>query len=130
MNGSLLDTNAIIKCIQGDPKAESMFERLLSPIFIPATVVGELYFGAYKSKRYAENIALLQAFIACYEILPITPTVADKYGELKASLSRRGINLPENDIWIASCALYNGLFLATFDSHFSLIEELRSSIIT
>ena len=33
--------------------------------------------------------------------------------------------IPDNDIWIAACALVYGLSIASFDSHFLEIPEIK-----
>ncbi|NSW90958.1 MAG: PIN domain-containing protein [Firmicutes bacterium] len=38
---------------------------------------------------------------------------------------RKGINIPENDLWIAATAIANNLKLATFDHHFTHIDGLE-----
>ena len=51
----LLDTNVIIAIFAGEP---SILKRLeAAEIFLPSTALGELYFGARKSNRVAENLA-------------------------------------------------------------------------
>lgn len=125
MNGSLLDTNVVIKCIRGDMDAEDLLTRLKSPMYLSAIVVGELFYGAYKSTRTAENVALFQAFIGDHAVLPIEENISDVYGKVKLMLLRKGIHIPENDLWIAATALAYNMPLATFDEHFIYIEELQ-----
>jgi len=123
MNGSAIDTNVIIKFLNGDEKARQIFDEN-QDIAIPVTVVGELVFGAYKSARRQENLELFNNFISQYSILSIDKAVADIYGEIKAGLASKGINLPENDIWIAATAKANNRNIISFDSHFSHIETV------
>ena len=120
MSGSAIDTNVIIKFLNGDEKARQIFDEN-QDIAIPVTVVGELSFGACKSARRQENLELFNGFVSQYSILPIDKTVADIYGEIKASLASKGINLPENDIWIAATAKANNRKIISFDAHFSHI---------
>jgi len=120
MNGSAIDTNVIIKFLNGDEKARQIFDEN-QDIAIPVTVVGELVFGACKSARRQENLKLFNDFISQYPILQIDKSVADIYGELKASLASKGINLPENDIWIAATSKANNRSVISFDAHFSNI---------
>jgi len=120
MNGSAIDTNVIIKFLNGDEKARQIFDEN-QEIAIPVTVVGELIFGACKSARRQENLELFNDFISQYDILPIDKTVAKIYGEVKAKLAIKGINLPENDIWIAATAKANDYNVISFDAHFAHI---------
>ena len=121
MSGSAFDTNVIIKYLNGDEKARLLFDEN-QEIVIPVIVVGELIYGACKSARKQENLKLFNEFISQYEIIPIDKTVAKIYGEIKAFLANKGINLPENDIWIAATAKANGYRIVSFDSHFVHME--------
>jgi len=120
MNGSAIDTNVIIKFLNGDEKARQIFDEN-QDIAIPITVVGELVFGACKSARRQENLELFNGFVSQYSVLPIDKAVADIYGKIKADLASKGVNLPENDIWIAATAKANNRKIISFDIHFSHI---------
>jgi len=124
MNGSLVDTNVIIKLLSGDENAVRLFNNAEN-IAVPATVAGELFYGAYKSSRAQENLKLFTDFLSQYAILPVDSEVAKAYGEIKAQLVQKGMPIPENDIWIAATAKAHQLTLLTFDSHFSNIEGLQ-----
>ena len=51
MNGNyLLDSNIVIDIFRGDPEIISRV-RKINVVYVPVIVVGELYFGAYKSKE-------------------------------------------------------------------------------
>lgn len=50
----LLDSNIVIALLQGDDVVLSNLDRA-PEVFIPAVVLGELFFGAAKSTRPAEN---------------------------------------------------------------------------
>jgi predicted nucleic acid-binding protein len=56
MNGSfLLDTDAAISLFSGNAALLKLFAD--ADLFIPIVVIGELYYGAYKSDRVTENLA-------------------------------------------------------------------------
>lgn len=59
----LLDTNLVIALFAGDA---TVIDRLkdADEVFIPSTVLGELYYGAHKSSRATENFARLDDFAA------------------------------------------------------------------
>jgi hypothetical protein len=50
----LLDTNIVIALLQGEAAVVSHLEHA-QEVFIPAVVLGELFFGAAKSGRPSEN---------------------------------------------------------------------------
>ena len=70
MNGNrlLLDTNAVIALQQDNPSLINLLSSA-SDVFIPLIVVGELYFGAYKSQRVEANLKSVAAFISERTIL-------------------------------------------------------------
>ena len=125
MNGSyLLDTNIVIALFQPET---SVLERLAlaAEVFIPSIVLGELYFGAARSSRPAENAARIEEFAAGRSVLSCDGAVAREYGSIKNQLRRKGRPLPENDIWIAAIAQQRGCVLATRDVHFQEIDGLK-----
>ena len=46
MNGNLVDTNVIIKMLNGDPEAIRIFDSL-DNIYISVITAGELYYGFF-----------------------------------------------------------------------------------
>ena len=96
-----------------------------SEVFIPVIAVGELYYGAWKSKRVYENLAHIHEFVTHNVIMGCDSETARFYGEIKNRLRLRARPIPENDIWIAAIALQHDLRLATRDMHFKEIEHLR-----
>ena len=99
----LLDTNIVIALFAGEnPVRERLAE--CSVVFLPSTVLGELYYGARKSSHAAANFARIEQLAAVVAILPCDATTARLYGEIKASLRSKGRPIPENDIWIAAVA--------------------------
>ena len=59
----LLDTNIVIALLDGDDAVLSNLDRA-PEVFIPAVALGELFFGAAKSGRPAENTAKVEQFAA------------------------------------------------------------------
>ena len=124
MNGSVVDTNVIIKMLNGDKTAVKLLGRI-DKVFVPIIVVGELFYGAYKSERKDNNIALFTSVLSTFEILPLDEPVAVSYALIKTGLIKNGIKIPENDLWIAATAHAHDLSLVTFDSHFENISSIK-----
>ena len=122
----LLDTNIVIALLEGDDTVLSNLDQA-SEVFIPAVVLGELFFGAAKSGRPSENIAKLERFAVGRAIVPCDLDVAREYGRLKHRLQEKGRPIPENDLWIAATAASRGMVLVTRDRHFHEIEELQTA---
>jgi len=124
MNGSVIDTNVIIKMLKGDKAAIEILGKI-EKIFVPIVVVGELFYGAYKSARKDDNMALFTSVLSTFEILSVDEPIAVSYALIKTDLMKNGIKIPENDLWIAATAHANDLSLATFDSHFENISRIK-----
>jgi tRNA(fMet)-specific endonuclease VapC len=124
MSGNLIDTNVIVKLLNGNAEADKLFDSL-EEVHVSVITVGELIYGAQKSTRKVENIALFENFISEYPIVPITSEISRVYGKIKAELVRKGVNIPENDLWIAATAMSNDYRLVTYDQHFSGISRLK-----
>ena len=128
MNGKfLLDTSIVVTIFSGD---DSVPKRLgqSGEIFVPSIAVGELYFGAYKSGKIAENLTQIREFITNSAILGCDVNTANEYGLVKNQLRAKGQLIPENDIWIAAIALQYNLILVTSDKHFERINGLKLEI--
>ena len=121
-----LDTNIIIALFEGDDLVLSNLDHA-SEVFVPAVALGELFFGAAKSGQPAENMAKVERFASGRAILACDLDVSREYGQVKQRLRARGRPLPENDIWIAATAKHHGMTLVTRDSHFTAVENLRTT---
>lgn len=122
MNGKLLDTNVIIQYIKGNHSLEDVFEE--DDLFVSSVSIGELLYGAELSAKKEQNSAVYQDFCAELTEVSIDSAVASSYAKIKAQLKRDGHPIPENDIWIAACAMCHGLTVVTADRHFSYISNL------
>jgi predicted nucleic acid-binding protein len=65
---------------------------------------------------------------------PYSPPIAKSYNKNNSALTFRafkanGTPIPQNDIWIAACAIDAGATLISSDSHFAKIPLLDISII-
>ena len=96
----------------------------MAAAYVPAVALGELYFGAAKSGRPAENAARVDGLTATSTVLACDLGVAQEYGLAKQRLREKGRPIPENDIWIAATAKHFGLVLVTRDGHFEAVEGL------
>lgn len=125
--GFLLDSNVIVAAFEEEPEVlERLGRTPSSQLFVPAVALGELYFGALKSRRTETNLKRLEEFAAASNVVPVDVAVARLYGRVREGLRRIGRPIPENDIWISATALQRGLVLVTRDSHFEHVEGLRS----
>ena len=123
MNGNILDTNVIIRLLNGSEAVRAVVDDL-DRIYIPAIVIGELLFGAEKSQKREINRKNYLDFCAPYPVLDVTQRVAAEYGRIKCALQSHGKIIPENDMWLAATAISNDMVIITQDKHFEQIEGL------
>lgn len=122
MNGKLLDTNVIIRYIKNEDSLDEIFSE--KHLYFSSITLGELLFGAEHSKKKLENAAVYSDFCAELEEIKPDSDVAPFYAKIKAQLKLDGHPIPENDIWIAACAMAYGLSVVTADKHFSFIKGI------
>jgi len=94
-------------------------------LFVPAVVLGELRYGARKSRQAQVNLDRINDFEAVASVLPVSAATAERYGIIKAALRAKGRPFPENDIWIAAVAVQHGLPVASRDEHFREVNGLE-----
>ena len=88
-------------------------------------VIGELYYGAFKSAFLVEGLDYVDRFADIFpEIRPSRRSMR-RFGEIKAALELKGTPLADADIVIAATALEEGLTLVTGNvRHYNRIEQL------
>jgi tRNA(fMet)-specific endonuclease VapC len=128
MNGSfLLDTNIVVAFFRLEASIQNRLAQA-GLVYVSSVVLGELYFGAYKSNLQQKNMIQISTFVANSNVLYCNIDTARQYGLIKQQLQDKGRPIPDNDIWIAAVALQHGLTLATRDAHFRAVENLTYEI--
>ncbi|SMC46733.1 type II toxin-antitoxin system VapC family toxin [Rhizobium sp. RU36D] len=108
----LLDTNVVIAIMKGSPAVLSRIRQHHPSDFgLPSVVLHELYFGAYKSKRAAENLERVAQLR--FDVLALDPEDARVAGEVRAVLEVNGQPIGAYDVLIAGQAIARGLTLIT-----------------
>lgn len=120
----LLDTNIVIALFANDPTLTGKIAET-EDVFVSAVVIGELFYGAKKSGRPERNSERIESFISDNVILNCDTDTARLYGKVKDSLRKKGLPIPENDIWIAATAFQHDLILISRDEHFEKVEDLK-----
>ena len=118
-----LDANAYIDARGGVDAILEILDQA-ETIYLPATVVGEILFGALNSGRPAENLQTAADFISDCIVLPVDASVAMQYARLRLALKQAGTPLPENDVWIAAACVVYDIPLLTRDEHFDAIPGM------
>lgn len=125
-----LDTNACIALLNGSSAAlRTMVTEALgegSVLCVSSVVLHELWFGAAKSGRPAQNASRIQAFLSGpVHVLPFDEADARAAGEVRARLQRAGTPLGAYDTMIAGQALRRGLTVITADADdFARVDDL------
>ena len=126
MNGrTLLDTNVVIGLLENQPTASSRFQSSVES-YVGTVVLGELYYGAFRSTRRQRNLTRISAFLAEVAVITSNTETALEYGRVKSELAGAGRPIPDNDIWIAALARQHDLTLVTRDAHFDAVNALRT----
>jgi tRNA(fMet)-specific endonuclease VapC len=123
----LLDTDTIIYIFKGHPCVRKNLERHFhDPLKLSVITLMELYYGAYKSKKTAVNLARIRTLESELEIIPLGRETVETFGMIKADLERMGTPLDDFDLILASCAIAHNLILISNNvRHFERIDGLK-----
>lgn len=123
----LLDTNVCVSFLnERNPRLMARLRRALESDLVLCDVVkAELYYGAQKSERAADNLRRLDGFFSRFRSLPFDEPAARSYGRIRAALDAAGTPIGPNDLLIAAIALAHELALVTSNvGEFSRVEGL------
>jgi len=110
----LLDTNIVIYVIKRRPvEVLDVFNQHSGRMAISAITLAELYHGAEKSAKVAQNLAVVEEFASLLEVLPYTAKASLHYGAIRSALEKAGRPIGVNDLHIAAHARSEGLTLVT-----------------
>jgi len=119
----LLDTSAVIRHFRNGGEDTAKLEALAG-LYLSSVALGGLYAGAYRSARPEKHLGQIEAFVEGVTILPVDVETGKHYGAISAAVAAAGTPIPQNDMWIAACAVQWGLTLSTADAHFHRIAGL------
>jgi tRNA(fMet)-specific endonuclease VapC len=122
------DTNAWIRYLnpQPSPVKARFREHPANTIFLCDIVKAELFFGAFKSARRDDNLALLDELFREFSSLPFDGDAARHFGRIRAELTKLGTPIGPYDFQIAAIALSHGFTLVTHNTgEFSRVAGLN-----
>jgi tRNA(fMet)-specific endonuclease VapC len=122
----LLDANVVIGLLNDATSKLARRARRERPadIAISAIVTHELFCGAFKSRRAAQNVALIDALQ--FAVLEFDKEDARQAGEVRALLASRGAPIGPYDVLIAGQAKARNLILVTHNTdEFGRVPGLR-----
>ena len=122
----LLDTNVVIGLL-GDQRsklARRVRRENPADIAISAIVVHELFYGAYKSRRTAQNVSLIESLQ--FEVVEFDKEDARQAAEVWALLGSEGTPIGPYDVLIAGQARSRDVTLVTHNTkEFGRVPGLR-----
>jgi tRNA(fMet)-specific endonuclease VapC len=117
----LLDANAVIAASKIAKRARR--ERP-GEVAISAIVAHELFYGAFRSRRTTQNLALIDALQ--FIVLKFDKEDARQAGEVRAMQASKGTPIGPYDVLIAGQAVARDMILVTHNVHeFGRVAGLR-----
>lgn len=121
----LMDTDVCVEILRGNTFVIEARLRCEDDVAISFITVGELYYGAERSKNKTKNIHIVDAFLLTVDILNTNLDIMKKFGEIKSHLYNNNLLIPDADILIASTALTRCSKLITGNTkHYHRFENL------
>jgi tRNA(fMet)-specific endonuclease VapC len=122
----LLDANAVIALLNEATSKTAKRARRERPgdVGISAIVAHELFYGAFRSRRTAHNLALIDALQ--FIVLEFDKEDARQAGEVRALLASKGTPIGPYDVLIAGQAMAREMILVTHNTQeFGRVPGLR-----
>ena len=115
----LLDTNHVTHLLaQNDHLVEKVRDSASrdARFSISMTVLGELYFAVYASRRHDENLENLNLFLEEAVLRPFDEAAAQEFGRIQAEQKKKGRPIPPMDRrqYLGESVQYQRLVLSDF----------------
>lgn len=127
MTDYLLDTNHASHLLGGESR---LLARLQAAVVggdrfgITPTILGELYFAVFASRRQADNWSRLGSLVGALYLYPYDAAAAEEFGRIQAEQRAKGRPIPPLDAQIAAVARRQNLTVLTADHHFDFVDNL------
>ena len=122
----LLDANAVIALLNDTISKTARRARQERPgdVAVSAIVAHELFYGAFRSRRAAQNVALINTLL--FIVLEFDKEDAKEAGKVRALLASRGTPIGPYDVLIAGQAVARDMILITHNTQeFARVPGLR-----
>jgi tRNA(fMet)-specific endonuclease VapC len=121
----LLDTHAISQLIRAHPVVSRRVTATpMASLFMSAITQGELLFGLAKRPEATRLHLVVRELLRRVDALPWDSAAAEKYGTIRAAMTRLGHVLAPLDLLIAAHAISLGAVLVTSDRAFGMVDTL------
>ena len=125
----LLDTNHASKILEGNKSLSLKVNALKnsgSRFGISMSILGELFFAVYASKRKEKNLQQLKLLLQDVVLWDYDVTAAEEFGKIQAEQKVKGKPIPSIDAQIAAVARIHNITILTTDQHFNLVDSLNT----
>ena len=125
----LLDTNHASKILEGNKSLSLKVNALKnsgSRFGISMSILGELFFAVYASKRKEKNLQQLKLLLQDVVLWDYDVTAAEEFGKIQAEQKVKGKPIPSIDAQIAAVARIHNITVLTTDQHFNLVDSLNT----
>jgi tRNA(fMet)-specific endonuclease VapC len=122
----LLDTNAVIALLNDISSKLAQRARRERPgdIAVSAVVAHELFYGAFKSRRTTQNLAVIDALQ--FAVIEFDKEDARQSGKVRALLASKGTPIGPYDVMIAGQAMARNMILVTRNTdEFGRVPDLH-----
>ncbi len=92
---------------EAEKKLSSLIKRSDGPC-VSVITVGELFYGAYKSKNVEKEKVKISQVLSGFLILEMNEKGAEKFGQLLSVLDKSGQKTNDRDVLIAAIAISKG----------------------
>ena len=123
----LLDTNHASKILEGNKSLSLKVHALRnsgSRFGISMSILGELFFAVYASKRNEKNLRQLKLFLEDVILWNYDIAAAEEFGKIQAEQKAKGKPIPSIDAQIAAVARIHNVTVLTTDQHFNFVDGL------
>lgn len=124
----ILDTNVCIQILKGSSLRvrEKISLTHSADVGVPSIVRFELLYGAHKSSNPQKKLPLIREFIGSFASVYVDDQIADKCGEIRATLEKAGTPIGPYDLLIGATAVAKYIILVTHNTtEFSRISGIR-----
>lgn len=125
----LLDTNHASRLLEGNNSISTKINALKnsgSGFGISISILGELFFAVYASRRKDENLHQLKDFLDDVIIWDYDIPAAEEFGKIQAEQKAKGKPIPSIDAQIAAVARIHNLIILTADEHFDFVDGIKA----
>ena len=123
-----LDSDCIIDYLKGRKEAIEVVSNYKDEVVTTEITVFEVFYGIHTKKDFNEKEEIIaKEFFDSIPVFPFDKGCGERSAKIFASLIKRGKLIEQNDIFIASVILNNGLseIITRNKKHFSKIKGLK-----